>query len=566
MNRVQTNSQIESLWTELPPEAIHSTFTLLDKESWESVSQVCTIWDIWMKDVKWGEVKRDPMIRAYVTYLTDLTNCPMMESFPLQKQLLQTITNKLLNLNTIEPPESLAAILTYNMQIEKDIATTLLQMTNTSTDAENLLATLIERQFGIDKNEKACRTICKNVHSLVLLRLLSKIPHLRPEHNALVNAISQAFADGHGKEVFFHVLPLARSDRKIKDAFKQQRRSWPEVLVEPLVRRGLFNRLFSLIEQPLPLLTPTLIKKSFKTCIEEGCVSTANRVFRDFVPRCQDSFSPKKLEKLAKRLSLAYLEKGNLEEAFSLIKEYHFHLDPQFMLEAVERLAIGGNWDEARVLVSVHEKSDLLPYQKITDSSLATICHEYVIQGDLETVEPFIRSICNEMQGMGERILGGLLFLLGDRYIKNNQKEKALPLLTESGAISAKIGTEIFMGFCGNLLFLEQAHLAIALMEQNNLLYTPLTTRECEKSLSAFSKQFAKMNKEIMKRDGTLFIEEGYPALTERLIHLLEWMETTYYKNHYSFSGTLFAPEKKMLLDSLNPPAPTSSSSSSDTY
>ena len=69
-----------------------------------------------------------------------------------------------------------------------------------------------------------------------------------------------------------------------------------------------------------------------------------------------------------------------------------------------------------------------------------------------------------------------------------------------------------------------------------------------------------------MKRDGKLFIEQGYPALTERLIHLLEWMETTYYKNHYSLSGTLFEPEKKMLLDSLNPLIPTSSSSSSDTY
>ena len=438
MNRVQTTSQIENFWIELPPEAIHITFTLLDKESWESVSQVCKLWDTWMKDVKWREVKRDPMILAYVTYLTDLTNCEGIESFPLQKQLLQTITNKLLNLNTIEPPESLAAILTHNMQIEKDIATTLLQMTNTSTDAENLLATLIERQFGIDKNEKAYRTICKNVHSLVLLRLLSKIPDLHPQNSALVNAISRTLANSHGKEVFSQVLSLARSDRKIADAFKQQRRSWPEVLVEPLVRRGLFNRLFSLIEQPLPLLTSTLRGNFFKTCIEEGCVSTANRVFRDFIAPCKDSFSPKKLEKLTKILSLAYLEKGNLEEAFSLIKEYHFHLDPEFMLAAVERVAGGGNWDEARALVSVHEKSNLLPYQKVTDSLLAKICHEYVLQGDLETVEPFIRSICNEMQGMGERILGGLLFALGDRHIRNNQKEKALPLLTESGTIIAK--------------------------------------------------------------------------------------------------------------------------------
>ncbi len=554
----RANNREEGPVATLSDELICHIFTFLDLESWENVSKVCYLWNTWMMDVKWSDSKKDPLISSYIQLLTHLVEQPLVASFPLQKQLLENTCNRLLKRNELQQPESLTEILTYKIQVEREIAEICQQMMGKSAGTDNDVDPMLRAIHAAYKACKACngkepyKTIIEIVGSLgLLLASLNAEPETMFTNEIIHNrSLRMAFASGHGKEAmkFLSAHPKFHPTRDFG-------RAWAKETMRPLIRLGRFSNVFSLIQKCTSLNLVKnkheLLNKTFcQVCIEEGCIATADTAFRRFVS--EEFFEPKTQKRLAKSLAMAYLSRGELEKAKPLIEEYQFHLDLGVLKKGVQKLVNAGHLKEACSLISMRQESNLLPYQKSTDQLLSSVIQKCVKQEDLEATESFIRS---NYTGI---VLHNLLLEIANKYTEKavDKKTKAVELLMEC-AIAYKDDDRI-VNICTALLRLQRGDLAITLMEQNSQWIYPTFYQGF---LPLFVEDFAEINQEILLKDPSL--REQWTETTQRLINIVIWLQQGENRRYSSE----FDHMRRLLIDSIRVPNLSkgySSSSSSD--
>lgn len=468
------------------------------------------------------------------------------------------------------------------------------KLPQTDQDIEILNEALNAAYRAACEELQPCDSIAKIIMNLVFL--LNTVNHDTGDitRNRYANILGKAafsvVCRGHSKKLM-KFFPLVSN--------------LEQMTMRLLIEQGLFSKALSLLQHPTSLDLETkkdsLKRTFFEACIEQGCTATADATFRRFVS--ERSCEPKVLKEMADELVMQYLSRGEIQKAMPLIEKYQFHLDPKKIQGEVHALIRGSHVKEALSLLSLHEKSKLLGYQKLTHFLLGLVIQKCTEQEELEAVESFIRSNCKGKAGT--RLLGALanrclekkidkkekaLELLmecaaafeGDKsivktYIQNctqqedfeaieslirsnykgdartllllelanrciekkvDKKEKALELLMEC---SDAFGDDTrILEICEALLHLDRGDLAMTLLEENAAWMTL-----GEAFLGEFLLKFAKMTREMMKRDASL--RDPCTEITQRLINMLGWLEAKY---QITFPSKLTATLRRSMLSS----------------
>ncbi len=560
----------------------YRVFEFLDEESWENVARVCNVWNTRICEILWKKRETHTATLSCIYCLTDLIQLKNarwerdkqleqdytfftsfysyfteMDQRLSEKEVLETILNRLLTRKE-NPPKNLFSILTYNTQIEKEIAHSLLESIHNKDDLSRLRKEL---------SQSSGPPTSKNISDLVSLLAVNKFNAHYLGINSLINKIiKRALHAGHVEEVM-----------EYRNSLHLRAQSCIPIttVMERLMRMGLFHKTLSFVYHlSISQLgnTPSRSGLFYTVCIDKGFLATAATTLRQALTKRHNEETAKKI---ASNLVILYLNLGEIEEALPLISQFELHLSPDFCGAAAEkltqhgnleeaipfirmckendckiylspnfshtvvkRLAQAENFEEALTCVQIYDDLKLLPYQKIREELLDHICKAYIRKKDPETAESFILATFE-----GPHLVKNLLRLTKN-HMRNDRREKALELLKQCSLIATK--DRDVLKICSLLLKLEKSEIAITIIEQDKKLISHIMRKKhrlihgAKKTdiLSQFLQfidAFSKLNRKLIQKNPTTSLQ-SLAEITQRLSNILDWIGREDYRLNLKIS------------------------------